>query len=164
MKDRGRFGHFPMFMSCKGRVFLVIGGGKVALRRVHTLRQFDFEIRLVAPEAGEEIDMLSRDGEIDWRRGSFEENDLEGVAFATACTDDRETNRMAGEMCRRHGIPVSVADAPDECDYFFPAVAFGEGVVAGITGDGTDHGKVAGAAERVRTLLNSEDGGNDDGQ
>ena len=164
MKDAGRFGHFPMFMSCKGRVFLVIGGGKVALRRVHTLRQFDFEIRLVAPEVEEEIDMLSRTGEIEWRRGLFQEKDLEGVAFATACTDDRENNCLAGEMCRRRGIPVSVADAPNECDYYFPAVAFGEGIVVGITGNGTDHRKVAGVAKKVRTLLNETDGGSDDGQ
>jgi len=157
-----QFGHFPLFVACRGRVFLVIGGGRVALRRIRTLLNFDFSVRVVSPKADAEILRLAEAGRLEFKNRPFSEADLEGVSFAAACTDDREVNRLAGQLCRARGIPVSVADAPGECDYFFPAVGFGEGVVAGVTGTGRDHAKVAQAAERVRRALNQQDGEDSD--
>ena len=147
------FGHFPLFVGSGGKTFLVIGGGRVALRRVRALMEFDFEIRVVSPEAVAEIAALAEAGCIQWRKGPFEPADLDGAAFAAACADDRAVNRLAGALCREKGIPVSVADAPEECSFFFPAVAFGENAVAGIAGDGCDHRAVADAARRVRQAL-----------
>lgn len=152
-----KYGHFPMFVTCAGRVFLVVGGGRVALRRVRTLMKFDFDIRIVSPEAEAEIALLAEEGQIRWIGRSFEPDDLEGVDIAAACTDDRAVNRLIGELCRKKRIPVSVADAPGECSYFFPAVAFGEDIVAGIAGNGTDHRAVAAAAQRVRGALDQDD-------
>lgn len=159
MTDERRFGHFPLFVSCEGRVFLVVGGGRVALRRVRTLMKFDFEIRLVSPKAEEELAELAGNGMIEWRRRPVEQTDLDGVSFAAICTDDRETNRLAGQWCRERGIPASIADAPEECGFFFPAVAFGDGVVAGIVGDGKDHGKTARTAAAVRSVMNEMNNG-----
>lgn len=153
MKNTGRFGHFPMFITCERHVFLVVGGGKVALRRVHTLLNFDMHIRLVSPDASDELAALSDSGLIEWRKRSFEQNDIDDISFAAVCTDDREVNQLIGKLCRERQIPVSVADAPEECTFFFPAVAFGENVVAGIGGNGKDHGAVVAAAKKVRKVL-----------
>ena len=55
-------------------------------------------------------------------------------------------NRRIGERCRERGIPVSVADAPEEGTFFFPALCEGERLVAGIVsrdGAHADHALVA---------------------
>lgn len=158
MTDKGKHGYFPLFTPCGGRVFLVIGGGCVATRRVRTLLQFDFKIRLVSPEASEEIQALADAGSIEWIRRGFEPDDLDGVSIAAACTDDRQINRLAGDLCHARNVPVSVADAPGECSYFFPAVACSESIVAGIAGDGRNHRAVALAARSVRSVLNADNG------
>lgn len=44
-----------MFVDLKGRYVLVIGGGKIAARRVRTLLEFGCEITVVAPEVCEEL-------------------------------------------------------------------------------------------------------------
>ena len=121
MEREYRFGHFPLFAECAGGVFLVIGGGRVASRRVRTLMRFDFVVRVVSPAVSKEIEALSESGSVQWIKRRFEVSDLDGVSFAAACTDEREVNRLAGQMCRERGIPVSVADAPEECSFFFPA-------------------------------------------
>lgn len=164
MTQKKGYSHFPLFVSCERRVFLVVGGGKIALRRVRTLLEFDFEIHVVAPEAEPALAALSESGDIIWRRGAFGESDLSGVSFATACTDDRETNRAVGRMCRARGIPVSVADAPEECDYFFPAIAGAGDIVAGVAGNGRDHRGVAEAAESLRCAMKEWHGGKNDGE
>ena len=46
-----------------------------------------------------------------------------------------------------------VADAPTACTFFFPALCVGEGLVAGVVGDGTDHAKTARCARQIRELL-----------
>lgn len=157
MTDKCKHGYFPLFTPCGGNVFLVIGGGHVATRRVRTLLQFDFKIRLVSPEASEEIRALADAGSLEWLRRGFEPGDLDGVFLASACTNDREVNRLAGDLCHARRIPVSVADAPGECSYFFPAVACDKSIVAGIAGDGKNHRAVALAAQSVRGALNVND-------
>ena len=78
---------------------------------------------------------------------------LAGAALAVAATDDRAVNRAVGEEAKVQGIPVSVADCPEECTFFFPALCTGHGVIAGVSGDGGDHRNTAEAARRIRQTL-----------
>ena len=78
---------------------------------------------------------------------------LAGAALAVAATDDRAVNRAVGEEARALGIPVSVADCPEECTFFFPAVCTGENLVAGVIGRGDDHARTARAARAIRSAL-----------
>ena len=58
-----------------------------------------------------------------------------------------------GEEAKVQGIPVSVADCPEECTFFFPAVCTGENLVAGVIGRGDDHARTARAARAIRSAL-----------
>ena len=54
--------YFPLFVNLEGRRVLVVGGGKIAARRIRTLLEFGCEITVVAPEVGEELlEMLESD-------------------------------------------------------------------------------------------------------
>ena len=44
--------YFPLFVNLEGRRVLVVGGGKIAARRIRTLLEFGCEITVVAPEVG----------------------------------------------------------------------------------------------------------------
>ena len=74
-------------------------------------------------------------------------------APSVAATDDRAVNRAVGEEAKVQGIPVSVADCPEECTFFFPAVCTGENLVAGVIGRGDDHARTARAARAIRSAL-----------
>ena len=47
--------YFPLFVDLEGRQVLVVGGGKIAMRRVRTLLEFGCEITVVSPEVCEEL-------------------------------------------------------------------------------------------------------------
>ena len=70
-----------------------------------------------------------------------------------AATDDRQVNHQVGLEAGIRNIPVSVADCLEECTFFFPAVCFGEDLVAGVVSDGTHHHKTARAARAIRKTL-----------
>ena len=127
---------------------MIVGGGKVALRRAKVLLHFGAEVTLIAPAVSE-----LPDGAVHVPR-AYVPGDLAGAALAVAAADDRAVNRAVGQEAGRLGIPVSVADAPAECSFYFPAVCEGEDLVAGLVSDGEHHEKTAAAAAEIRKLLN----------
>ena len=143
-------GFFPVFIPLKGQPVLLIGGGKVALRRAETLARFGAELTVVAPEILPAFTPLAR-----CLHRPFRPEDVrEGYRLVIAASSDREANRTAGERARALGIPVSVADAKEESTFFFPAVIEGGGVVAGLISEGGhDHRLAARRAAEIREML-----------
>lgn len=138
---------FPLFVDLSGQRCVVVGGGGVACRRAGVLRQFGAQVTLIAPAC------KNLPEGVEWLERGYHTDDLEGCALAVAATDDRAVNRQVGTDARALGIPVSVADAPEECTFFFPAVCTGERLVAGVVSDGTDHHRTARAAKAIRKTL-----------
>ena len=90
---------------------------------------------------------------VKWLQRPYAPGDLAGAELAVSATDDRAVNHGVGEEARSLGIPVSVADAPEECTFFFPAVCTGDNIVAGVAGRGDDHARTARAAKAIRAVL-----------
>lgn len=122
---------YPILLQLHGRLCAVIGGGSVGRRKVRGLLDAGARVRLVAPDALAEGD---RSG-VEIVPRPYRPGDLEGAALAFAATDSRETNAAVAREARQRGIPVCVADAPDEGDFVLPALLRrGELTVAVSTG------------------------------
>ena len=113
--------HFPLFIDLESKPCLVVGAGKVAARKVGTLRAFGAEVTTVAPEA--------------CGRG-FADSDVEGMALVVAATDDRALNRRVADLCKARGIPVNAVDDPENCTFIFPAIVRKGPVVAAVSSGG----------------------------
>ena len=142
---------FPMFVDLKGKRILVLGGGKVALRKVKKLQPFGGKINVVAPRVEPELEAIPG---LEISRHPFRLSDLwPRPELVIAATDDRAVNHAVGEEARSLGIPVSVADCEQECTFYFPAVCTGENLVAGVVSTGRDHHRTARAAREIRKVL-----------
>lgn len=117
---------------------LVLGGGRVAARKVRGLVDGGFAVTVVAPEIGEAIRALAG---ITLEERAFAEGDIDRDprwALVYACTDRREVNRLAGALARPRGIPVLVADAQAESTFFSPATLRDGGLQVGVSTGGAD--------------------------
>lgn len=135
--------YFPIFIEIEKKKCLVVGGGKVALRKVETLLRYDAQVHVVSREICEEIRTLLPpeniyEGELLLLPEDTNEGELlpecscgpewplpdhfTGAALVVAATGSREVNHRVAQFCRERRIPVNVADAPEECTFFFPAV------------------------------------------
>ena len=124
--------HFPMFVNLKGKKVLVVGGGRVALRKIEKLKPFGPEIQVIAPEICDDIQNVKKK----FRR--FRALDLlRNPKLVIAATDDREENRRIANLCKGLKIPVNVVDDPENCSFFFPAVIARGDFSAGICTGGT---------------------------
>ena len=153
--------YFPMFIDIEGKHILVVGAGKIALRRVQTLLQFRARIKVIAKEIPKEqkeaFHLLVSEGKIVLEEKAFEESDLtEALFLVLAATNVKKLNHEICMLCRKRKILANTAKDRTDCDFYFPAVAVQEELVVGITGDGSDHRKVAETAARIRKVLEME--------
>ncbi len=138
---------FPLFVDLAGKKALVIGGGTVGLRRAEVLARFGAEVTVVSPTLSREVERIRHIPR------KYTLGDLEGAFLAVAASDDPQVNEAAGREARQLGVLFNRSDAPADCDFFFPAVCEGGGMVAGLAGDGMDHGKTARTAKEIRKIL-----------
>ncbi|GAE90129.1 precorrin-2 dehydrogenase/sirohydrochlorin ferrochelatase family protein [Acetivibrio straminisolvens] len=148
--------YFPLFISSKGKKALVIGGGKIATRRISTLLNFEFDIIVVSPSTTKEIRQLADDGLITYIQREFLDGDLEDKFLVVAATDKREVNKYIGDRAKELGAYVSVADVKEECNFYFPAVITKDEVVVGVTSGGKSHKTVKDISDAIRKVLNHE--------
>ncbi len=155
---------FPIFIDLSGRDVVVVGGGRIAARRVNALLPFGARITVVAPRLAPGLHPLAERGDISWISREYLKSDLAGAAMAVAVTSSREVNRQVGEDARALGVPVSVADRRDECTFWFPAVVRSGDLVAGLVSAGGDHALVKRAAQMLRDGEVLKDAQNSDWQ
>lgn len=138
--------YFPLFVSLDSLPCLVIGGGKVALRKVKTLQEYGARITVVAPEIHPEIEEMAG---LTFIRRRFEERDLKGIRLVFAASSDEACNAEAARLCREKKILINVADVAEECDFFYPALVKRGDVVVGIS----TGGKSPAIASTVRKII-----------
>jgi siroheme synthase-like protein len=111
--------HYPIFLNLKDRPVLVVGAGKVALRKTQGLLEAGARVTVVAPQAEEEFESLP----VEIVRRHFRATDLEKVVLVFAATNDRQTNHRIAIAAKGKGILANIADSADECDFIVPARA-----------------------------------------
>jgi siroheme synthase-like protein len=109
--------YYPIFLDLAGKPVLVVGAGKVALRKTKGLLEAGATVTVVAPRAEPEFATLN----VTLRRRKFRPADLRGAVLAFAATDDRRVNHAVMLAARRLVLPVNVADSRDECSFLVPA-------------------------------------------
>jgi precorrin-2 dehydrogenase len=109
--------YYPIFLDLAGKPVLVVGAGKVALRKTKGLLEAGAAVTVVAPRAASEFATLA----VTLHRRRFRPADLRGAVLAFAATDDRRVNHAVMLAARRRGIQVNVADSRAECSFIVPA-------------------------------------------
>ena len=152
----GEYPFFPMFVDLSRRRALVVGGGRIAARRVNTLAQFCPDITVVAPAIHPGIAALVDGERVKALERAFAMDDLNSADLVLACTDDPALNADIAKACRDRDILVNDASDRRRCDFLFPGIARRGAVVAGVTAGGSDHALARRATEAVRECLEHE--------
>ena len=134
--------YFPVFIDLSEKKVIVIGGGTIATRRIHTLLEFTGKILVVSPEITESLAELYRQGRIEWLPEAYSEGRIKDADMVVAATNQRQINQQIKADCQRiekesgRQILVSVIDDRDLCDFYFPSIVQNEDVVIGINSGG----------------------------
>ncbi len=112
----------PLNIDMHKRLTVIVGGGKVALRKVHALLAVGAECLLIAPEVCPEISELAAEGFISVRLERYTATGLDNAFLVVAATDDALVNQTVAADAAGRGLLVSVVDNPASGNCAFPAV------------------------------------------
>jgi siroheme synthase-like protein len=113
--------YYPIFLNIQGKRCVVIGGGKVALRKIKMLLDCGANVSVISPKPHPDIAKLSKERTIHLIQRDYEAQDLKGAVIAIVCTDVKEVNRKVADEAKKAGILVNVADDPEPSDFIVPA-------------------------------------------
>jgi len=112
----------PIFLKLDGRRCLLVGAGTVALEKIGSLLKTGLTLRVVAPQAREEIRALAAEGKLEWIERAFEPADLDGNFIVIAATDVPDVNATVYCEAVKRNIPCNSVDDIPNCDFFFGSV------------------------------------------
>lgn len=118
--------YYPVFLNLKGKKVLVVGGGKVAERKILTLIKTGASLTVISPRITKPLSRLKKKGLITHIEGHYKKGDLRDAFVVIAATSSLQTNsrvaRDAGQL--KEGLPrlINVIDAPSEGNFIVPSI------------------------------------------
>ncbi len=145
--------YFPMFVDLSDKNVVVVGGGRIASRRVQTLLQFTRNITVVAPQVSPEMQELARAGQVELQKRPVKRSDFSMAFMVIAATNDLKLNDDIYRVCKEEGIYVNVSSDREKCDFYFPGVYIQDEIVVGVTASGIDHAMARRVREEIQNSL-----------
>src|SRR5882724_11244637 len=92
--------YLPIFLQLRARPVLVVGGGRVAARKVDLLRRTGARVTIVAPEILDELRELAVKGELQHIEAPFTPSHVTDAAAVVAATGITEVNAAISAAAR----------------------------------------------------------------
>lgn len=137
--------YYPIFLDVRGRRTVVVGGGKVAERKVRKLLRSGAVVRVISPELTPGLDRLARKHKIQFTRRQYHVGGLArqrpnrlSPLLVFAATNDPAAQFAVRKDARAAGALVNVADNRADCDFIVPASFTHGDLHVAISTSGTD--------------------------
>jgi siroheme synthase-like protein len=142
--------YYPIYLDLNGKHVIVVGAGKVGMRKIRGLLDAGARVTVVSPEAAGDLSGTT------WHQRKYQRGDLAGAFLAYAATEVREVNQAVTEEARDLGIPVNVADSPNDCGFIVPARLQIDDLQIAVSTGGTKPGRAAAIRDRIRGFLSGK--------
>jgi precorrin-2 dehydrogenase/sirohydrochlorin ferrochelatase len=111
--------YYPAFLNISGKQCVVVGGGKIAERKVLSLLGSGAKIKLISPDITSKL-MTERDnGNIKHINRDYRSGDLKGAFLVIAATSDEKTNK---KIASEAPCLINVVDTPELANFIVPSV------------------------------------------
>lgn len=140
---------YPVGLVLAGRRVLVVGGGRVAARKIPALLECGAAVTVVAPEIGEAIAALP----VAIEQRPYRRGEVAGFWLAVAATGDRGVDRAVSADSQAAGVLVNAADDPAACSIVLPAVLRRGPVAVAVSTDGTSPALAGWLRDRIGAEL-----------
>jgi len=114
--------YYPVCLDLQGKNCLVVGGGKVAWRKIKRLLDCGAKIKLVAKEVIPELKNIISDKKINYLGTEYKTSYLKDIFLVIGATDDETLNARLSEETNAANILCNIVDQPQKCNFIVPSV------------------------------------------
>jgi siroheme synthase-like protein len=152
---------YPVGLVVKDRRCLVVGGGRVAARKIDALLACGAAVTVVAPEVHEALESLGRSGAIAAIDDAplrvevrpYRSGEAAGYSLVVAATGDGDVDGAVQRDATDAGVWVNVADDGERCSFVLPAVARDGSVTVAVSTAGASPALAGWLRDRVVDAL-----------
>lgn len=157
---------YPVGLVVRDRPCLVVGGGRVAGRKIASLLACGAAVTVVAPEAHEALGLLARAGAIDAIEGApldvqlrpYRRGEAAAYRLVVTATGIPEVDGAVHDDAEAAGVWVNSADDPANCSFVLPAVWRAGPVSVAVSSGGTSPALAGWLRSRAAEALGPEAG------
>ena len=115
--------YLPLFIETTGKKCLIVGGGKVASRKLIPILKSKMKVTLISPEVIEEIELnFQKNKNLKIIKRKFEPEDIEGQFLIIAATNEKTTNQRIAKLSKDNNILVNMAEDSLSGNTLIPSV------------------------------------------
>ena len=149
---------FPVFLDLHGRNCLVVGGGKIAERKVDSLLRAGAFITLVAPQLTPEMLNTINGQTVTHHARPFTDSDIDGHFLVIAATNVAKVNAHIAALANARHIPVNVVDDHSLCSFIVPSVVDRSPVIVAVSTGGASPVLARQLRMRLESMISSQCG------
>ena len=129
---------FPVSIDLNNKNVLVIGAGKIALRKVETLMSYNCNILIITKDILEEKFLeLEKSNKIKiFKNQEFEEKFLENIFLVVVATDNETLNKNISQLCINKNILVNNITSKDDMNVRFASIYEKDDIQIAISASG----------------------------
>lgn len=129
---------FPVSIDLNNKNILVIGAGKIALRKVETLMSYNCNILIITKDILEEKFLeLEKSNKIKiFKNQEFEEKFLENIFLVVVATDNETLNKNISQLCINKNILVNNITSKDDMNVRFASIYEKDDIQIAISASG----------------------------
>jgi|TARA_Y100000022_G_scaffold75053_1_gene64652 uroporphyrin-III C-methyltransferase/precorrin-2 dehydrogenase/sirohydrochlorin ferrochelatase len=118
-----KMSYLPLFIETTGKKCLIVGGGKVASRKLIPILKAKMKVTLISPEVIEEIELnFQKNKNLKIIKRKFEPEDIEGQFLIIAATNEKTTNQKIAKLSKDNNILVNMAEDSLSGNTLIPSV------------------------------------------
>ena len=150
--------YYPIFLDLRDKNVLVVGGGKVAERKILNLLKYGCRIHVVSPELTSQLEKLVANKKIQHIPQQSLNQAMSEAFMVIAATDDPVVNARIASRAKEQGLLVNAVDQPRDCNFIMPSVVKSGDLQIAISTGGKSPALAKKIRKELQTLFGSEYG------
>ncbi|MGB5445084.1 MAG: siroheme synthase CysG [Psychromonas sp.] len=145
--------YLPIFTKLENRSCLIVGGGDIAVRKVHLLLKAGADITVCALEFHPALLKQAANNELKTVKQEFTEALLENRWLVIAATNQKQVNQRIADAAHARQLLINVVDQPEISSFIMPSIVDRSPIIVAISSGGKAPALARLIRERLETLL-----------